>query len=254
MYKFVGRTKNHIMKYYVAENGAPVGPFEINELIARGLTPQTQVWNESMAAWLPAGQVPELAAVLQQPIPVQQPTQPVAPAGQPQYAGAPLGRPQMGFGEAIKTCLFEKYFDFSGRARRSEFWWFQLFLFIVNSVVGGVFYAMAMPKMMDIISSSISGGPVPNTLELYKSMFDAAGPFGIVYIIISIACWIPSLAASVRRLHDTGRSGLWMLMLLTAIIPLLGSCVLLVFYVFLLIWWTQDSDRGVNKYGPSPKY
>ena len=215
------------MKYYVAENGAPVGPFEINELIARGLTPQTQVWNESMAAWLPAGQVPELAAVLQQPIPVQQPTQPVAPAGQPQYAGAPLGRPQMGFGEAIKTCLFEKYFDFSGRARRSEFWWFQLFLFIVNSVVGGVFYAMAMPKMMDIISSSISGGPVPNTLELYKSMFEAAGPFG---------------------------SGLWMLMLLTAIIPLLGSCVLLVFYVFLLIWWTQDSDRGVNKYGPSPKY
>ena len=244
------------MKYYVAENGAPVGPFEINELIARGLTPQTQVWNESMPAWLPAGQVPELAAALNVPVPqASQPMpQPGAPAAQPQYAGASMGRPQMGFGEAIKTCLIEKYFNFSDRARRSEFWWFQLFNLLVSSVLGGVVTVIAMPKMMDMVEMSATHGSVPNTLELYSAMFSAMGPFGIVYGIVALALFIPSLAAQVRRLHDTGRSGLWLLMYLTAIIPVVGSCAMLVFYVFLLIWWTQDSDRGVNKYGPSPKY
>ena len=76
------------MKFYIAENGKPSGPYEIFELTALGLTPDTQVWNESMTGWQPAGQVPELQPILsgaavQQPVQPVQPIQPVQPLAQP---------------------------------------------------------------------------------------------------------------------------------------------------------------------------
>ena len=68
------------------------------------------------------------------------------------------------------------------------------------------------------------------------------GP-GIVGIIYCLAVLIPSIAVSVRRLHDTGRNGKWLLL---AFVPLIGMIVLLVFMV-------QDSQQGENQYGPNPK-
>jgi uncharacterized membrane protein YhaH (DUF805 family) len=115
----------------------------------------------------------------------------------------------MSFGDAIRT-VFNKYAVFSGRARRSEFWWFSLF--------AGIVYLVA-----DIIDVAI-GKP-------------------IFVVIVVLALVVPSLAVTVRRLHDTNRSGWWILI---GLIPLIGGIVLLVFEC-------QDSQPGQNAHGPSPK-
>lgn len=131
------------MKYYLNTNGQQGGPFELSELLINGLTPQSYVWNETMTNWAPAMQVPEVAALLQQqqpappafdqqpPIPPQPeaPQQPQYGYQQPQYGYQQPQQPQYGyqpqpksmdFGEAIKVC-FNKFANFEGRARRSEF-------------------------------------------------------------------------------------------------------------------------------------
>jgi uncharacterized membrane protein YhaH (DUF805 family) len=115
----------------------------------------------------------------------------------------------MGFADAIRS-VFSKYVVFSGRARRSEFWWFALFSFILYVIAG---------------------------------IIDAAIGSSVLGVIVALALLLPSLAVTVRRLHDTGRSGWWILI---GLIPLIGAIVLLVFEC-------QDSQPGTNAYGPSPK-
>ncbi len=113
--------------------------------------------------------------------------------------------------------VLKKYAVFSGRARRKEYWFFVLFNIIIS-----------------IILAVIDG--VTGTLDPESGM----GLLGLVY---TLAILIPALAVSVRRLHDTGRSGWWLLLLL---IPLIGTIVILIFMV-------QDSKPEENQYGPSPK-
>lgn len=125
--------------------------------------------------------------------------------------------PMMSFGDAVKTC-FSKYATFKGRARRSEYWWFWLFTFILSCVAIGIDYSM---------------GWVNREVGL-----------GICSGIWSLAMFLPSLAACVRRLHDTGRSGWWYLI---GLIPLVGPIVLLIFLVL-------DSKPEENRFGVSPKY
>lgn len=114
------------------------------------------------------------------------------------------------------TLPLKKYADFSGRASRSEYWWFYLLIIIV--------YVVAM-----IIDSVIGTD-------------QALGPYGIVMAISMLALLIPSIAAAIRRLHDTDRSGWW---LLIAFIPLIGAIVLLVFFV-------TGGTAGANSYGEDP--
>ncbi len=102
-----------------------------------------------------------------------------------------------------------KYADFSGRARRSEYWYFLLFNMI----------ALLVAMMVD----GILGYP-------------------IFYFLYALASFIPSLAVSIRRLHDTGRSG-WFLLL--SLIPLIG--------IILIFFFVQDSAPGSNEYGLNPK-
>lgn len=123
----------------------------------------------------------------------------------------------MSFGEAVKTCL-SKYATFKGRARRSEYWWFWLFAFILG--LAAVCVDMSMGWMSEDLGIGTCSG------------------------ILSLALFLPGLAAAVRRLHDTGRSGWWYLI---GLIPLIGSIVLLVFLVL-------DSKVGENRFGQSPKY
>ena len=101
----------------------------------------------------------------------------------------------MSFGQSIKTC-FGKYIDWNGRASRSEFWYFQLFLFILYFIAGQ-------------IDSFVLG------TEL--------GQIGTTYIIVFLGTMLPALCATIRRLHDVNRSGWWCLISLTCIgiIPLL---------------------------------
>ncbi|WP_405870400.1 MULTISPECIES: DUF805 domain-containing protein [unclassified Streptomyces] len=109
------------------------------------------------------------------------------------------------FIEALK-----KYAVFSGRARRKEYWMFALFTAIIYAVLIGIGFAIKAP---------------------------------VIALVFYVAILLPSLAVGVRRLHDTGRSGWW---LLFGLVPLAGPITLLVFTC-------SDSQPGVNQYGPNPK-
>lgn len=107
--------------------------------------------------------------------------------------------------------VLKKYSVFNGRARRKEYWMFFLFNIIFAFVTG--------------VIDGLVGSP------------------GILGLLYTLAVLIPGIAVSVRRLHDTNRSGWW---LLIAFVPLIGAIALLLFFV-------QDSTPGKNQYGPNPK-
>lgn len=114
----------------------------------------------------------------------------------------------MTFADAVKSVLTVNYANFNGRASRSEYWWFALFYVIVAVVLGIV---------------------------------DAMLGMQILGTIFGLAVLIPSLAVGVRRLHDVGRSGWWILIAFTVIGVLL-----------LIYWYVQPSDPAANEYGPPP--
>ena len=118
--------------------------------------------------------------------------------------------------------VLKKYAVFSGRARRTEFWTFTL----VN---------IAVATLLAFVDNS-SGMTVSTGVT-------AAYGVGILSSLYSLAVLVPHLAVTVRRLHDTGRSGWWWLI---GLVPIIGAVVLLIFAA-------QDSQPGSNEYGANPK-
>ena len=100
---------------------------------------------------------------------------------------------QVSFGQAVNMAL-NKYFDFDGRASRSEYWWFALFMAIVGFVAG-------------LIGGFINAAWLPS--------------------LVSLAFLLPSLGLGVRRLHDIDKSGWWILL---SLIPLVGTIILIIWY------------------------
>lgn len=119
----------------------------------------------------------------------------------------------MEFGTAVKTC-FSKYATFSGRACRSEYWYYVLFLWIIGIVAS-------------ILDLSLHA---PTTVY---------SPFSSIVLIVTL---LPSLGVVVRRLHDVNRSGWWYFIVL---IPLIG-------FVVLLIWLCKKGVSGPNRFGHDP--
>lgn len=135
----------------------------------------------------------------------------------------------MGFGEAVRTCLREKYFTFSGRASRSEYWYFYLFNVIIWVVFIGIFAAMA---------SGTSGG-----IESIST--------GVLVVggIIAVALYIPLIAAMVRRFHDRDMSGWWVLgLFLLGLIPYVGILASIAMLIITILKGTE----GDNRFGPDP--
>ena len=116
----------------------------------------------------------------------------------------------MDFGTAIKTC-FSKYAVFSGRASRSEFWWFALF-----GLIGGIVTAV-----IDVMILGYS-----------------AETYGPINIIFSVITFLPYLAVGARRLHDINRSGWWQLITLT-----------IIGIILLIIWWATVGENKKNVHG-----
>jgi len=119
--------------------------------------------------------------------------------------------------------VLKNYVGFSGRARRKELWMFVLFNLIVSIVIG----------IIDGIAgtmTTVDAGGIPVQV-------------GIIGIVYSLAVLLPGIAVGVRRLHDTNRSGWW---LLIWFIPVIGWLVLLVFYIL-------EGTRGSNRFGADPK-
>ncbi len=126
--------------------------------------------------------------------------------------------------QAVKS-VFGNYATFQGRARRSEYWLFTLF----NSLIClGATILISVLLVTALADERTPGG---------------AGIVGVFFWIYGLAVLLPSLAVGCRRLHDTGRSGAY---LLFAFIPVVGG-------IFLLIWLIEDGTPGGNIYGPDPK-
>lgn len=142
-----------------------------------------------------------------------------------------------------------KYADFSGRARRAEYWWYVLGITIVSIV------AMILDSLLGM------SGMV-------------AGMYGPLTLLVLLGTLIPSLAVAVRRLHDTNRSGWWMLILVVPYLimgimigmsagagdPMAGlatagliSIVAMIGAIVILIFMVLDGTRGENRFGPDPK-
>lgn len=161
----------------------------------------------------------------------------------------------MTFTQAVRSVL-SSYATFSGRARRSEYWWFYLFTILIAIVTSVIDAVLDMAFNNEI---------------------------GVVGTITSLALLVPSLAVTARRLHDTGRTGWWMLLPViplvaaivvgfaavfatafstdansnpeVAVIALLAVCVLLALIagITLIVFLCLDSKPEPNRYGPSPK-
>ena len=119
---------------------------------------------------------------------------------------------------AVKTVL-GKYATFSGRAPRSEFWWFTLAVIILSIIV------------------SIIDGAVVAPMLGFEAFADEAGE--PLRMIESLVLLLPSLAVAVRRLHDIDRSGWWYFII---VIPIIGPLVL-------LYWYIQPGTDGSNQFG-----
>lgn len=175
----------------------------------------------------------------------------------------------MTFGEAVKTC-FSKFFTFSGRASRPEYWFFFLFIVIWNIIAGIIdwqFFTQVATTETETSTSVTATSSQP------------------VQSIVSLIVFFPHLAVAWRRMHDTGRSGLYALLpillilgagavlffgiglassfqhggnldiLFTRATLLIVIPTLLILFVspLLVLWWlTRPSQPGANQYGPNP--
>ncbi|ARE38769.1 Integral membrane protein [Rhodovulum sp. P5] len=170
----------------------------------------------------------------------------------------------MGFADAVRTC-FRRYFTFSGRASRPEYWWFVLFVLLGSFILG--------------LADAVFFGTT--TVETDTSVtVTSDGPLAALF---SLATLIPGFSAGWRRMHDTGKSGLYLvypLIVMVGIASFVGfmgafdqaasgniaelfagafGIILIVAMIVLLIspllvlWWlTRPSQPGPNQYGPNP--
>ena len=130
------------------------------------------------------------------------------------------GRPahMMGFSDAVQNVLMNNYANLNGRASRSEYWWFVLFNFIVNIVT----------FVIDLTLGSMI------TYDM-----------GYVGLIAFLALLLPTVSVSVRRLHDIGKSGWWILLAIIPIVNFIGIFVIIVFTI-------MEGEEQHNQYGNVP--
>lgn len=124
----------------------------------------------------------------------------------------------MDFKTAVTSVLKNNYANFNGRARRSEFWYFYLFDLIISAIFSVLSAILGKVPVVGLLITILSG-------------------------VVALALLVPGLAVSFRRMHDIGKSALWILVLL---IPLVG-------WIILLVLLAKDSQPGENAYGPNPK-
>jgi uncharacterized membrane protein YhaH (DUF805 family) len=120
----------------------------------------------------------------------------------------------MGFTQAVTTC-YSRYVQFSGRASRSEYWFFWLFCCLA------LLAAMVVDAVLGLRFSALTGP---------------------AYVLVALANFLPSISVSVRRLHDTDRSGWWYWIIL---IPIVGA-------ILLIVWFCTRGRDGDNRFGRDP--
>jgi len=242
--------------WYYLLNDTRIGPVEgseIERLVSQGsVTAHTPVWCDGLDGWEEAGNHFSISEGFSGPPPVP-PRSPSARRATSESSGGHgaivgsiglyHGASARSFGEAISVC-FNKYVTFSGRASRSEYWYFFLFCILLG-------LATAVVDMV---------------------IFGVANELSPVNALTSLALFLPSLAVAVRRLHDTNRSGWWIggfwpgllgfavvIGMIAAANPYAGDAigglfavlgiVFLVYSIALLVFLCQRGNPGQNRFG-----
>lgn len=187
------------------------------------------------------------------------------------------GLPQLTFKEAFVKVLKENYCNFQGRARRSEYWWWALAQFII---VLGLEILLMIIGVATFLAGDLAQNPGPPIALLIT--------LGAILVLACLALFLPTLGVQVRRLHDIGKSGWWILLpfgvsiasaiiqltltagiaaianagngpaaaagISTIFISLICSLMQIGATIFLIVLYCKDSEPGINKWGDSPKY
>ena len=139
------------------------------------------------------------------------------------------------FNNYFLDVITKKFFQYEGRAPRREFWYFMLFSIIISFVVGIAGEILGIMYMIPIDMPTVTeSGEMVNSVQNI--------PINILQVLFGLAIMFPSMAISIRRLHDIGKGGWWYLI---GLIPLIGAIVLLVFF-------TTKSDTEANEFGEVP--
>lgn len=140
------------------------------------------------------------------------------------------------------TLPLKKYAEFTGRSRRKEYWMYILLLIVLMVVA--------------------------TLIERMLGLTGMVGPYGPLTALIALGTLVPSIAVGIRRLHDTNRSGWWLLILyapaiISMLLPMLGiinlslamilSIVSLIGLIVLIVFFVMEGTKGPNQYGPDPK-
>ena len=203
--------------YFVDKNRKRQGPIPLNELTTYDITPDTLVYIKGETTeWVKACDVEEFRRQFG-----EVPSVPTETGQSIETVNTTSADCHIGFMDAVRICMKEKYASFQGRASRCEFWYFALFCFIA-------YFTVAIVGA--ILGAVISGGDSDS----------AAGMMVILYGIASLVMICPGISVFVRRLHDTGRSGWWYWL---GLVPYIGGIVLFVFCCL-------SSQKEDNEYGP----
>jgi uncharacterized membrane protein YhaH (DUF805 family) len=146
---------------------------------------------------------------------------------------------------------FKRYFDFRGRSRRMEFWMFQLLNIIVTFALLAMFISgFPWSEIMEASQQPSESIAPEAALAMFGPLFWAG--LGL-WIVWSLAVFIPATAVSVRRLHDRDMSGWWYGgLLIASFIPIINMISWIGFLVLLVIFFLPGTE-GPNRYGPDPK-
>lgn len=138
----------------------------------------------------------------------------------------------MGFKEAVRTCMKEKYVTFSGRASRSEYWWFVLFYILTNIVLAASFFVFGGISLMNTGEFSTLNGIVL-----------------VIWAVVILGFILPYLSVYVRRFHDRDLSGWWVLaVFILGLIPYVGMLISIAALVITCLKGTE----GENRFGEDP--
>jgi uncharacterized membrane protein YhaH (DUF805 family) len=160
----------------------------------------------------------------------------------------------------------KRYAQFNGRSRRKEFWMWVLFVFLVSIVL------TILDSMLGLGGRTFAGPSSTTTPMMTSFGYGAAARGGLLTTIFSFATLIPYIAVSVRRLHDTDRSGWWILLPLLPILigfgfigagaatgnpalMLISGVAMLIGFIcaiLVLVWYCLPGTQGSNRFGPDP--
>ena len=154
--------------------------------------------------------------------------------------------------EALK-----KYATFSGRARRKEYWYFSLVNFIILLCFCIPIYYNIFKMVFALVAQGNNISEEAMIEFVLNNISYSAIIAYVIYMLYALAVFIPNLAVGVRRLHDVGKSG-WFLLIpylgaLLYLIPIIGAFVYIGLAIWFLVLMCTDSQVGENKYGADPK-